>query len=150
MSSSRSLSVCSESVKQRWGGAGTTGAAPSLGARYDSSKGRRPLPKPRVQREVCAQTTSTCNIMQVIISLNTAGNTLPSRHVRRAAYFQPYFCLSLASLVLWRPLPSEANSARSRALCLRDVMLRARSATRRIIGGTSSIQEGQLQAKLLF
>ena len=85
--------------------------------------------------------------VHVIIHINTAINTVPSGNVQRAPYIQPYFCRTLWSPVLWRPIHSEPNSARLSVHSLTDVMLHIKSVTRCTIGGVSSIQEGQLQAE---
>lgn len=48
----------------------------------------------------CTLPASTCIMLQVVIHLNTAGNTVLFGHVHRVAYLQPYLCLSLPLLVL--------------------------------------------------
>ena len=51
-------------------------------------------------------------MLHVVVHTNMAANTVPSGHVQRAPYIQPYFCRILWSPVLWRPIRNEPNSAR--------------------------------------
>ena len=118
-----------------------------LGACCNSNKGWRPWPELALRAKVCSWLVCTCNILQVVVHINTVVNTLPSGHVQGAPYIQPYFCRILWSPVLTRPIHSAPNSARLRACSLMDVMLHTRSATCCMIGGASSIQKGQLQAE---
>lgn len=51
-------------------------------------------PKPVSIENLCAWTVSSRNTLQLRIHINTAGSTLPSGLVRRAACSPPFFCHS--------------------------------------------------------
>ena len=79
------------------------------GAHCDNIKGWRPCPKLMLRGKVWAWAVCTYNVLHVVICVNTVVNTLPSRHVQRALYFQPYYRLSFWSPVLLHPLCGEPN-----------------------------------------
>ena len=107
------LPFCCESVKRMSGRRSKHGVTRAGGARCGNSRGQRPCLTECSSQGTCARGHCPATVYcRSAIRRNAGGNTLPSGHVQRAAYFHPYFYRIALSPGLCRPLCGEPLGGR--------------------------------------